>query len=147
MPAGMAVWVIEKANGAYRRTAQRPSNCELAGVATAAMPLPTSADSTKPAAPPMTATAMPRADREQCDLAHANGAVADDEAARSELADQRGDGDQAEIDPDPGRIGVQFGDDQRREHRRQHPADRAAGLLQKHRHDGDQHARQMALPV
>ena len=59
MPAGIAVWVTEKANGAYRRTAQRPSNCELAGVATAATPLPTSADSTNPAAPPSTATAMP----------------------------------------------------------------------------------------
>ena len=51
--------MIENANGAYRRTDQRPSNCELAGVATAAIPLPTSADNTKPAAPPMIATAMP----------------------------------------------------------------------------------------
>ena len=59
MPAGMAVWVTENANGAYRRTAHRPSNCELAGVATAAIPLPTRADSTKPAAPPMIATAIP----------------------------------------------------------------------------------------
>ena len=59
IPAGIAVCVTEKANGAYRRTAQRPSNCELAGVATAAMPFPTNADSTKPAAPPMIATAIP----------------------------------------------------------------------------------------
>ncbi len=59
MPAGIAVCVTENANGAYCRTAQRPSNCELAGVATAAMPLPTSADNTKPAAPPMIATAIP----------------------------------------------------------------------------------------
>ena len=55
----MAVCVTENANGAYRLTAHLPSNCELAGVATAAIPLPTRADSTKPAAPPMIATAIP----------------------------------------------------------------------------------------
>ena len=59
MPAGMAVCVTENANGAYRLIAHLPSNWELAGVATAAMQLPTSADSTKPAAPPMIATAIP----------------------------------------------------------------------------------------
>src|SRR5690349_24835596 len=37
-----------------------------------------------------------------------------------------------EIDPDPGGIGMEFRDDQRRKHRRQRPGDRAAGLLQKH---------------
>ena len=55
----MAVCVTENANGAYRLTAHLPSNWELAGVATAAMQFPTSADSTKPAAPPMIATAIP----------------------------------------------------------------------------------------
>ena len=86
----------------------------------------------------------PATSREQCDLAHANGAVADDEPTRSELTDQRGDGRQTEINPDPGRIGVQFEDDQRSEHRGQHSPNRATGLLQKHRHDGDQHSGQMA---
>ena len=84
------------------------------------------------------------AGREQCDLAHANRAVADDEPARSELTDQRGYGCQTEIDPNPRRVSVQFENDQRSEHRRQHSANRAAGLLQKHRHDGDQHLGQMA---
>ena len=70
--------------------------------------------------------------------------MADDEPARSELADQRGDRRQAEIHPYPRRVGVQFKDDQRREHGRQHSADRAAGLLQEHRHDGDQHFGQVA---
>src|SRR5215472_1706863 len=37
---------------------------------------------------------------------------------------------------------MQFENDQRREHGRQYPADRAACLLQKHRRDGDQHAGQ-----
>jgi hypothetical protein len=60
----------------------------------------------------------PAAGREQCNLAHANGTVADDESARSELTDQRGYGCQTEIDANPGRIGVQFENDQRREHRR-----------------------------
>jgi hypothetical protein len=55
----MAVCVTEKANGAYRLTAHLPSNWELAGVATAAIPLPTNADSTKPAAPPKIAMAIP----------------------------------------------------------------------------------------
>ena len=44
----------------------------------------------------------------------------------------------------PTRISVQFENDQRSEHGRQHSADRAAGLLQKHRPDGDQHTGQMA---
>ena len=39
---------------------------------------------------------------------------------------------------------MQFENDQRSEHRRQHSADRAAGLLQKHRHDSDQHPGQVA---
>ena len=60
-----------------------------------------------------------------------------------QLADQRGDGSQREIDPDPGSIGMQFRDDQRRKHRRQRPGDRAAGLLQKHRRDRDQHTGQL----
>src|SRR5262249_51789748 len=44
--------------------------------------------------------------KQQGDLAHANGAVPDDEAARSQLADQPGKGSQREIDPDPGGIGM-----------------------------------------
>jgi tetratricopeptide (TPR) repeat protein len=40
-------------------TDQRPSNWELAGVATEATPLPIKADRTKPTAPPRTATAKP----------------------------------------------------------------------------------------
>jgi hypothetical protein len=59
MPAGIAVCVIENAKGEYGRIAHLPSNCGLAGVATAATPFPTSADKTKPAAPPITATAIP----------------------------------------------------------------------------------------
>ncbi len=39
---------------------------------------------------------------------------------------------------------MQFENDQRGEHRRQHSPHRAAGLLQKHRHDGDQHSCQIA---
>ena len=86
----------------------------------------------------------PATGREQCDLTHADSAVADNEPARSELPDERGDGCQSEIYPNPGRISVQFKNDQRSEHGRQHSADRAAGLLQKHRPDGDQHTGQMA---
>ena len=82
--------------------------------------------------------------REQCDLAHTNGTMADNEPARSELADQRGDGCQTKINPNPRRVSVQFENDQRSEHRRQHSADRAAGLLQKHCHNGNQHLGQMA---
>ena len=40
-------------------TDQRPSNWELAGVATEATPLPIKADRMKPTAPPRTATAKP----------------------------------------------------------------------------------------
>ena len=68
----------------------------------------------------------------------------DDEPARSKLADQRGNSRKCEIDADPRRISMQFDDDQWSKHRRQHSADRAAGLLQEHRHDGDQHFRQVA---
>jgi hypothetical protein len=71
--------------------------------------------------------------------------MTDDEAARSELAKQRRDGRQPEIDAHPGRIGVQLEEDQRSEHCRQHAADRTAGLLQKHRHHGDHHAGQRTL--
>ena len=38
---------------------------------------------------------------------------------------------------------MQIRDDQRRKHRRQRPRDRAAGLLQKHRRDRDQHTGQL----
>ena len=70
--------------------------------------------------------------------------MADDEPAGPKLTDQRRDRHEGKVNPHPGRIGVQFENDQRREHRRQHAANRATGfLLQKHRHDGDQHVGQM----
>jgi hypothetical protein len=69
--------------------------------------------------------------------------VPDDEAARSQLTDEPGNSSQREIDPNPRGIGMQFRDDQRRKHRRQRPGDRAAGLLQKHRRDRDQHLGQL----
>ena len=49
--------------------------------------------------------------------------MADDKAAGPELPDQRCDGHQTEINADPGRIGVQFPDDQRCQHGRQDTPD------------------------
>jgi hypothetical protein len=45
--------------------------------------------------------------------------------------------------PTQGGIGVQLGDDQRRQRCRQHLADRRKGLLHKHRREGDQHRRRI----
>ena len=123
--------------------AHLPNNCELVRVATAATPLPTSADNTKPAAASNDRYGHPATDRQERHLAHADGSVADDEPTRSQLTDQCSNGRQAEIDPHPRRIGMKFQNDQRGEHRGQYPADRTASLLKKHRHDGNQHSGQV----
>jgi hypothetical protein len=101
-------------------TDQRPSNWELAGVATEATPLPKGRQH-EAAGTTEDCHRQTGACKQQGDLAHANGAVPDDEAARSQLADQPGKSSQREIDPDPSGIGMQFRDDQRRKHRRQRP--------------------------
>ena len=82
------------------------------------------------------------AEQDQRDLAHAQRAVADDKAAAPHLRDQRGGGREAEIDSDPGRIGAELGENQRRHDRRQCLADRGEGLLPEHRRQRDQHRRQ-----
>ena len=79
------------------------------------------------------------AQQHQRDLAHAQRAVTDDKAAAAHLREQRGSGGGPVIDADPGGVGVQFGDDQRRDHRRQRLADRGEGLLDEHRPEGGQH--------
>ena len=108
------------------------------------MPLPTSADSTKPAAPPMTATAMPppvdssaiwlmrMAPWRMMKPPDPSWPISAAIATRPKYT------------PTQDGSACSSTDDQRRQHRRQHAADRAAGLLQKHRHDGDQHAGQVA---
>ena len=69
-------------------------------------------------------------------LAHAQGAVAHDEAAATELGEEGGNGRQAEIDADPRRIEPQIRDDRGRDHRGQRPAERGEGLLHEHRPEG-----------
>ena len=61
-----------------------------------------------------------------------------DEAAATELRDERGQGHQGEIDADPGWIEAQIRDDRRRDHCGQSPAERDEGLLKEHRPEGEQ---------
>jgi hypothetical protein len=42
------------------------------------------------------------------------------------------------IDANPGGIGIQLGEDERCDHRREHLPDRSEGLLKKHRDEGGQ---------
>ena len=64
--------------------------------------------------------------------------MAHDEAAASELCDERGGGRDAEVDADPRRIDAEIRDDRRRNHRGQRTAERDEGLLQEHRPEGEE---------
>src|SRR5207302_10309998 len=87
-PAGTAVCLIENTSGARRGGETRPSNCELVGVETAAPPPPMIAEAPNPGSEPSTAHRHTAAQKHQRDLAHAQGAVADDEAATPHLREQ-----------------------------------------------------------
>src|SRR5258708_32958036 len=97
---------------------------------------------TKPEKPALRRPRHAAAQKHQRDLAHSQRAVADDETATAHLREQRGCGSDAVIDAHPSRIGTKFGDNQRRDHRGKHLADRRTSRLQKHRNEGGQHMRQ-----